>query len=89
MGFLGGLKKVAGAVGGALGGKKKEPPKEAEKDEGLRTWQRVSKVIGEGIAPSYAKGGKVRKTGMAKLHKGERVMTKSQTKRHGKCMGGK
>lgn len=30
---------------------------------------------------SYAKGGMVKKTGMAKVHKGERVMTKSQTKK--------
>jgi hypothetical protein len=27
---------------------------------------------------SYAKGGKVRKTGLAKVHKGERVLTKGQ-----------
>ena len=30
---------------------------------------------------SYKKGGKVKKTGMAKVHKGERVLTKKQTKK--------
>ena len=29
---------------------------------------------------SYKRGGKVRKTGLFKLHKGERVLTKKQTK---------
>jgi hypothetical protein len=33
---------------------------------------------------SYARGGKVRKTGLAKLHKGERVLTKVQAKRYRK-----
>jgi hypothetical protein len=28
--------------------------------------------------PSYAKGGKVRKTGLAKVHKGEVVLTKKK-----------
>jgi hypothetical protein len=31
-------------------------------------------------APEYKRGGKVRKTGLAKLHKGERVLTKRQAK---------
>lgn len=30
---------------------------------------------------SYKRGGTVRKTGMAKVHKGERVLTKRQAKR--------
>lgn len=29
--------------------------------------------------PSYKKGGKVKKTGLAKVHKGERVLTKEQS----------
>lgn len=32
-------------------------------------------------APSYHRGGKVRKTGLARLKKGERVLTKGQQKR--------
>lgn len=31
---------------------------------------------------SYKKGGKVKKTGIAKVHKGERVLTKKQTKKY-------
>jgi hypothetical protein len=36
--------------------------------------------------PSYKKGGMVRKTGLAKLHKGEKVLTRKQA---GKHRGGK
>lgn len=32
------------------------------------------------MMPSYKRGGKVKKTGPAKLHKGERVLTKRQAK---------
>ena len=35
-----------------------------------------------GSFDSYKKGGRVKKTGLAKLHKGERVLTKSQAKRY-------
>jgi hypothetical protein len=31
--------------------------------------------------PGYAKGGKVRKTGLAKVHKGELVLTAAMTKK--------
>lgn len=34
--------------------------------------------------PSYKKGGMVKKTGLAKVHKGEKVLTKKQQKRMGK-----
>lgn len=36
--------------------------------------------IGSGL-PAYKKGGKVKKTGPAKLHKGERVLTAKQAKK--------
>lgn len=39
--------------------------------------------------PSYKKGGRVRKTGLAKLHRGERVLNKRQEKRYEKSAGGK
>jgi hypothetical protein len=32
--------------------------------------------------PSYKKGGRVRHSGKAMLHKGERVLNKKQAKRH-------
>jgi hypothetical protein len=36
---------------------------------------------------SFDRGGKVRKTGLAKLRKGERVLTPSQSKRYSKRRG--
>lgn len=36
-----------------------------------------------GYAPSYKRGGKVKKTGIAKLHKGERVLTVRQARKVG------
>jgi len=36
----------------------------------------------KGNLKGYKKGGKVTKTGPAKLHKGERVLTKKQTKKY-------
>lgn len=38
----------------------------------------------EGKLPEYKKGGMVKKTGPAKLHKGEKVLTKRQVKRMSK-----
>lgn len=37
--------------------------------------------------PNYAKGGKVKKTGMAKVHKGEVVLTASQARMMKKILG--
>ncbi len=42
--------------------------------------------------PGYKRGGKVKKTGLAKVHKGERVLTKKQAKKFkfkGKTVFGK
>ena len=36
---------------------------------------------------SFKRGGKVKKTGMAKVHKGERVLTKKQQKQRRKSRG--
>lgn len=43
------------------------------------------KQIGANI-PSYKKGGKVRRTGLARVHKGERVIPKAKVKRVEKLM---
>jgi|HubBroStandDraft_5_1064220.scaffolds.fasta_scaffold154640_3 hypothetical protein len=37
--------------------------------------------------PSFHRGGKVRKTGLARLKKGERVLTRKQQRRSGKSRG--
>lgn len=42
-----------------------------------------SSLTGGGDTPSYHKGGKVRKTGLARLKKGERVLTKPQQRKAG------
>lgn len=34
------------------------------------------------LVGSYKRGGKVKRTGLAKVHKGERVLTKKQQKRY-------
>jgi hypothetical protein len=36
---------------------------------------------------SFKKGGKVKKTGLAKLHEGERVLTRKQAKKYGQKKG--
>lgn len=50
--------------------------------------KRATKMLAE--PPAYKKGGKVKKTGMALVHKGEKVMTQKQVrkqtqKRKGSC----
>jgi hypothetical protein len=37
---------------------------------------------GPGYAGGFKRGGKVKKTGIAKVHKGERVLTKKQAKKY-------
>lgn len=41
------------------------------------------------VPSSLRKGGKIKKTGLAKVHKGERVLTKAQAKKYRKRMRGK
>ena len=41
------------------------------------------------VPSSLRKGGKIKKTGYAKVHRGERVLTKSQAKKYRKRMRGK
>jgi len=39
--------------------------------------------------PSYKRGGKVKRSGKARVHKGERVLTKAQAKRYEKRKRGR
>jgi hypothetical protein len=41
---------------------------------------------GYNLVPGYKKGGKVKKTGLAKVHKGEHVLTKKKAKQVEKVM---
>lgn len=42
------------------------------------------KSLAEMVKGSFKKGGKVKKTGIYKLHKGEKVLTKEETMKHEK-----
>ncbi len=71
----------------------KEAPKAAPKDEKLNfsgtkdTLKSRKDAIDQLASPnSFSKGGMVKKTGMAKVHAGEKVLTKSQTKKMSKKM---
>jgi len=43
----------------------------------------------EAAAGNYKRGGKVKRTGLAKVHKGERVLTRAQAKRYKRRGGSK
>lgn len=71
-----------------MGGKPKAGPKKPTKPV-----KQISTSSGQQLTPSapmaakpnaYKKGGKVRKTGIALVHKGERVLTAKQAKKHKK-----
>jgi hypothetical protein len=57
--------KIAGAIKGRRAKRKPEPPEGQEGDAQV----------------GYKRGGPVRKTGLALVHKGEHVLTKKQAKR--------
>ena len=83
MDIIGGIE---GAVSGATGAS--QPPDERSR---LRLNKPVPKSYGGSgeDADSYKRGGKVKRTGPAKLHKGERVLTKRQAKKYAKKRGRK
>lgn len=80
-GFMSALGKIGkagakGLVNGLTGGKLKKKEDDEDDDE----WGLNSALKAAGVA-SYKKGGTVRKTGPAILHKGERVLTKAQARK--------
>jgi hypothetical protein len=93
MGALGGF--MSGLTGGGGGDAAKKAAKK------LKDWKPSSSggsdttsggspgsdVGDAGDPSSFKKGGMVKKTGMAKVHKGERVLTKKQNKRYSKMRG--
>ena len=62
-------------------GKAREQGKKAAKEIRLPD---VGGVTAPGPPQSFKKGGPVKKTGLAKVHRGERVLTKSQAKKYRK-----
>lgn len=78
MDIVGGLEK---AVSGATGAGDPDPDRSSRK---VRLNKPVPQSYG-GTAPdtdSYKRGGKVKRTGMAKVHKGERVLTTKQSRKY-------
>jgi hypothetical protein len=80
---------MASFITGALGGYSDTALK--LKKEGKHGLLRRKKKTGqqgsgetpyEGKIPEFKRGGKVKRTGLARLHKGEKVLTKKQAKRH-------
>jgi hypothetical protein len=72
---IGGLAPtVAGKIKNAL---KKQPTGSDSGSSGAATEGDAAANPG-----SFKRGGKVRKTGMARVHKGERVLTKKQNKKY-------
>jgi hypothetical protein len=71
-GFLKALSPLYAMISGAMGsgGSGKKQPKKGGGGGG-----------GGEVVPQFKRGGKVKKTGLARVHKGERVLTKKQQKR--------
>jgi hypothetical protein len=69
------VKKAMKWVGAVKEGSKMLLGKDLSRAVSNRATQAVS-----ASPPSYAKGGVVRRTGMAKVHKGEKVLTLAQRK---------
>jgi hypothetical protein len=51
----------------------------AQSGEGKKKRQHIK---GSLLSGSYKRGGKVKRTGLAKVHKGERVLTAKQARKH-------
>lgn len=80
-GFAGAFGKLAaGFKGGIAGGGGGGSSKSNDDDED----EKKDRVGGWRIHTGYKRGGKVKRTGMARVHRGERVLTKKQAKKYEK-----
>lgn len=61
--------------------KRKSPAAKARGNE----WSKTNADVAATLHPGYRKGGPVKKTGLAMVHKGERVLNKKQAKRYRKA----
>lgn len=77
-----GLGKVIGAGGGNKQQSSSSTPLKMSKQDDSGSEEKASEAADYWASPkSYKRGGKVKKTGYAKVHKGEKVLTKKQAKR--------
>lgn len=89
MGFLKDLKEGIKYAAGGRATKPEAKPKPKEEQVGTKQGKEAmsaieqrKKAMQQAAEPnSYKKGGMVKKTGMAKVHKGERVLNQKQTKK--------
>ena len=81
----GGAKPVGNPLPWAYGRGQANAPKMTNKGStgkgGRKDPSSARRKIAGKLVGSYKKGGKIKKTGIAKVHKGERVLTKKQTKK--------
>jgi len=81
-GFATGLSSGAGAeISGNA------PSKDDSKDNSKE--MESERFSASAAPPSYKRGGKVKRSGKARVHKGERVLTKAQAKRYEKRKRGR
>jgi hypothetical protein len=72
---------TGGTVGQHIGSAIKKKRAKASTSDTVRTSESMDRSpVAE--PDSYRRGGKVRKTGYAKVHKGERVLTRKQARRY-------
>lgn len=82
MGFLKDLGKLGGSKLGASIAKQVGLPPSIGSQIGGAVGSKIAGSVP--IVGSFKKGGKVKKTGLAKVHKGERVLSISQNKEYEK-----
>ena len=79
--YVGGaLQGVASGMGSPDDDKKR---KKRDDEHNIKDSMKTPGFYGSTVT-SYKRGGKVHKTGMALLHKGERVLTKKQARKRGR-----
>lgn len=77
---------MASFLSGLLSGGVQQSSKENGKLKGILKGRKKkggpisTKSMAEGMAPEFKRGGRVRRTGLAKVHKGEVVLTKKQAR---------
>jgi hypothetical protein len=73
--------EVLGGVGSKVAQKMGENKAKKQATSYNSSGSAVDSSLTTADPPSYKRGGKVKKTGFAKVHKGERVLTKKQQKK--------
>jgi hypothetical protein len=82
--ILGMQQGIIGALGPLMGAKEQKDESQKEKDkrraERTKTGQPPAEYP-EGVVPGMRKGGRVKKTALYRVHRGERIVSKRQSHR--------